>query len=67
MENAVMAPTRQPGEALKSIRLDLSEEDHHALRRAAADANMSMAAYARKVVSESVKGYRPARKREIAK
>ena len=75
-ENQVMARKRQPAEKkpmpnaepkLKSIRLDLSEEDHHALRKAAADVNKSMAAYARQIVSEAVKAYRPWCKREGVK
>jgi hypothetical protein len=75
-ENKAMASTRQPAENKsmttlaarpKSVRLDLSEEDQHALRRAAAAANMSTAAYARQLVSEAVEAYRPSRKRESGK
>jgi hypothetical protein len=75
-DNQAMVPKRQlaentltptAGSKLKSIRLDLSEEDHHALRLAAAHENTSMAAYARKVVSDAVKRYRPSRRRESGK
>ena len=71
-----MTSKRQPAEStfattgdsrLKSIRLDLSEEDHHALRMAAVHENTSMAAYARKLVSDAVKPYRLSRRRESSK
>ena len=40
----------------KPVRLDLTPEDHHLLRRKAADANMSMAAYARMMLVKILKG-----------
>lgn len=41
---------------VKPVRLDLTPEDHHALRKKAADANMSMAAYARMVLVKLLRG-----------
>lgn len=37
---------------VKPVRLDLSPEVHKALRRAAADAEMAMAPFARKIIME---------------
>ena len=64
-DTVMVHPSRK--DELWSVRLSLSEEDHVALKRAAADANTSLAAYARKVVTEAVKAYRPARKKESTK
>ena len=41
---------------VKPVRLDLSPEDHHLLRKKAADANMSMSAFAKMVVIKVLKG-----------
>jgi len=43
---------------LKPVRVDLDPAVHHALRRAAADLNMSMAALARKLISDAMAGRR---------
>jgi hypothetical protein len=43
----------ETGEELLSIGLDLTKDEHRDLRVAAALADMSMAAYCRKVVSEA--------------
>jgi hypothetical protein len=40
----------------KPVRLDLTPEDHHLLRKRAADANMSMAAFARMMLLKLLKG-----------
>lgn len=49
-----MPATAEP--KAKPVRLDLTPEDHHLLRRKAADANMSMAAYARSMLLQILKG-----------
>jgi hypothetical protein len=41
---------------VKPVRLDLTPEDHHLLRKKAADANMSMAAYARMMIVKILRG-----------
>jgi hypothetical protein len=40
----------------KPVRLDLTPEDHHLLRKKAADANMSMSAYAKSQLLKLLKG-----------
>jgi hypothetical protein len=49
-----MPATAEP--KVKPVRLDLTPEDHHLLRRKAADANMSMAAYAKSMLLQILKG-----------
>lgn len=49
-----MPATAEP--KVKPVRLDLTPEDHHLLRKKAADANMSMAAYARAMLVKILKG-----------
>jgi len=39
---------------LKPVRVDLDPAVHHALRRAAADENVSMAALARKLITDAM-------------
>jgi hypothetical protein len=45
-----------PEPTTKPVRLDLSPEDHHLLRKKAADANLSMTAYAKSVLLKALKG-----------
>jgi hypothetical protein len=40
---------------IKPVRLDLSPSEHHLLRRRAADANMSMAKFARLVIVRALR------------
>ena len=65
LEEKTLTPTTDS--RLKSIRLDPSEEDHHALRWAAGHKDTSMAVYAGMIVSDAVKPYRSTRKRETGK
>ena len=58
-----MAPKRSPKTMpataepkTKPVRVDLDPAIHHALRKAAADQNISMAASARKLISEAMAG-----------
>jgi hypothetical protein len=46
---------KQKEPKMKAVRLDLSPEEHHALRKKAADANMSMARYAKLIVLRALK------------
>jgi len=53
------AGTKMPATAevkTKPVRVDLTPEDHHLLRKRAADANMSMAAFARMVLIKLLRG-----------
>jgi hypothetical protein len=52
-KKAEMIPAAEP--VLKPVRLDLTPETHHLLRRVAADADMSMAAYARDTLERVLK------------
>jgi hypothetical protein len=54
VEEKMPATAEEP--KVKPVRLDLSPEDHHLLRRRAADANMSMAAYAKSMLLQILKG-----------
>jgi hypothetical protein len=47
-----MAPIAEPATKTKPVRVDLVPAVHKALRRAAADEDKSMAALARKIISE---------------
>jgi hypothetical protein len=54
-EGKTMPATMEP-KTTKPVRLDLSPEDHHLLRKKAADANMSMAAFARMMLIKLIRG-----------
>jgi predicted HicB family RNase H-like nuclease len=43
-------------EKLKAVRLDLTEEEHRALRVEAAKAGMSMSAFVKQLVLKQIKG-----------
>jgi len=49
-----MPATEEP--KTKPVRVDLDPAVHHALRKAAANENMSMAALARKLISQAMTG-----------
>ncbi len=53
------SPKKMPATAepkTKPVRVDLDPAIHHALRKTAADQNLSMAALARKLISEAMAG-----------
>ena len=55
------------GAVLKSIRLDLSEADQRALRVRAANHNMSMSAYVRKLIADDLATPQPPSKKKGAR